>query len=277
MAGLHAFIEDLLPGTVAAVVGVPFDRNASFRRGSGLAPARIREALFSESANLCTEGGLDLGAEPRWMDAGDLDLSDPPSAFDEIERAVTHLLKHDVRVFSLGGDHSITYPIVRAHAGAYVSLNILQLDAHPDLYDELDGNRFSHAAPFARIMEDRLAARLVQVGVRTMTPHQQDQADKFGVEVVDMRDWHLDLLPAFDGPVYVSIDLDCLDPAFAPAVSHPEPGGFSTRDVIAILQRLKGRIVGIDLVEYNPDRDLMGLTGMTAAKLLKEGLARLLG
>jgi len=153
---------------------------------------------------------------------------------------------------------------------------ILQLDAHPDLYDELDGNRYSHACPFARIMEDELATRLVQVGIRTMTPHQREQAKRFGVEVVEMRNWHSGMAFRFEDPVYISLDMDCLDPAFAPGVSHHEPGGFSTRDVLEIIQGLRGNIVGADIVEFNPERDPGGVTAMVAAKFLKELLARML-
>ena len=109
-----------------------------------------------------------------------------------------------------------------------------------------------------------------------MTGHQREQAQKFGVEVKEMKDginW-LDSLE-FEGPVYLSLDLDCLDPAFAPGVSHHEPGGMTTRQVIDIIHRLKGKIIGADIVEYNPDRDLGSMTSMVAAKLLKEIIARI--
>ena len=91
-----------------------------------------------------------------------------------------------------------------------------------------------------------------------------------------MRDWSLDKLPVFAEPLYVSLDMDALDPAFAPGVSHHEPGGFSTRELLMILQRLQGNIVGADIVEYNPMRDVVGVTGMTAVKLLKELLVKML-
>jgi arginase family enzyme len=153
---------------------------------------------------------------------------------------------------------------------------VLQLDAHPDLYDELDGNRYSHACPFARIMEEGLAGRLLQVGVRTSTPHQREQARRFGVEVVEMRDWRPGHPLRFDGPLYVSLDLDCLDPAFAPGVSHYEPGGFSVRELLAIIRDLPVPPVGADIVELNPRRDPEGVTAAVGAKLLKEILARML-
>ncbi|MEQ9592267.1 MAG: arginase family protein, partial [Cyclobacteriaceae bacterium] len=133
-----------------------------------------------------------------------------------------------------------------------------------------EGNKYSHACPFARIMEEGLASRLMQVGIRTMNDHQYAQAKKFGVEVIEMKDWKSDLQYEFDGPVYISLDMDAIDPAFAPGVSHFEPGGFTTREIISILQRVKGNVVGADLVEYNVTRDPTGVTGMLAGKLFKE-------
>jgi arginase family enzyme len=153
---------------------------------------------------------------------------------------------------------------------------VVQLDAHPDLYDEFEGDRLSNACPFARIMEEGRVRRLVQVGIRTMNGPQRNQAERFGVEVVEMKDWPPQLTPGVEGPVYVSLDLDVFDPAFAPGVSHPEPGGLSTREVIAFLQRLPGPVVGADLVELNPACDPGGGTARVAAKLAKELLARLL-
>jgi agmatinase len=275
MTNLDRRIEGIDPGTVV-VLGVPFDANASFLRGPARAPVRIREGLHSPSSNLWTENGIDLGAG-GWRDLGDLDLPERESAFAEIELGIGRLLAHDLRVVTLGGDHSITYPILRAYAEAHPGLSILQLDAHPDTYDELDGNRYSHACPFARIMEEGLASRLVQVGIRTMTGHQREQAERFGIEVFEMRRWQRATEVAFEGPVYLSLDIDCLDPAFAPGVSHYEPGGMSTRDVLDLIHGLGGDLVGADVVEYNPERDPQGITRMVAAKLLKEILGRMLG
>jgi len=262
-------LERVSPGDLV-LIGVPWDENSSFLRGAALAPPRIRQALHSGETNLCAEDGADLGREPRWLDLGDLGLGSGGVAFEQIEAAMASLLQRGARVQSLGGDHAITYPIVRAYGAKYSGLTILHLDAHPDLYDEFEGSRLSHACPFARILEEKLAARLVQVGVRTMNPHQRAQAERFGVEVIDMRRWLPGLELDLDGPLYVSIDLDVLDPAFAPGVSHHEPGGLTVRDVLRLLQRLRAPVVGADIVELNPHRDLVGCTAMVAAKLLKE-------
>jgi agmatinase len=180
------------------------------------------------------------------------------------------------RLLSLGGDHSVAYPIIKAHAERHEGLNILHIDSHPDLYDDQGMGPFSHGCPFARVMETGLIRRLVQVGIRTMNAHQQAQADRFGVEVVDMVRWQPDMAFAFDGPVYLSLDLDALDPAFAPGVSHHEPGGLSTREVISLINRFEGQLVGADIVELNPHRDPYGMTAMVAAKFVKEIGARLL-
>ena len=170
----------------------------------------------------------------------------------------------------------MTYPAVRAVARAHGPLTILHVDAHSDLYDVFEGDRYSHACPFARIMEEGLATRLVQVGIRTMNRHQRDQADRFGVEVIDMPAWLAGTRPRTSGKVYLSIDLDGLDPAFAPGVSHHEPGGLATREVLSLVQQLDGDLVAADVVEYNPRRDIGGLTATVAAKIVKEVAGRMM-
>jgi arginase family enzyme len=125
-------------------------------------------------------------------------------------------------------------------------------------------------------MENGLANRLIQVGIRTMNAHCRAQTARFGVEVIEMKDFAADRVPIPDAPLYISIDLDALDPAFAPGVSHHEPGGLSTRELISVLQRLRGPVIGADIVEYNPTRDTNGMTATVAAKLVKE-VASLIG
>ncbi len=268
-------VDSVEPGTVA-ILGVPSDENSSFMRGPALAPPRIREVLYSGSSNLCAENGADLGSEARLKDLGNLALDSGTIALEQIESAISALVERGAYALSLGGDHAITYPIVRAYARRYPGLSILHLDAHADLYDEYEGNRYSNACPFARIMEENLAARLVQVGIRTMNPHQRSQAERFGAEVIDMQCWQPGFQAAFQGPIYLSLDMDALDPAFAPGVSHHEPGGLSTREVVGLIQGLQVPIVGADIVEFNPQRDPVGITAMAAAKLLKEIAAQML-
>ncbi|HET8887528.1 MAG TPA: agmatinase family protein [Candidatus Angelobacter sp.] len=254
-----------------SLLGVPFDANSSFLRGPALAPRLIREALYSDSSNLWTEDGIDLGRTGAIHDVGDLELPESSiPAFAAIEAAVWRTLGLGHPLISLGGDHSITYPIIKGFRPRWPELTILHFDAHPDLYDELGGKKHSHACPFARIMEEKLARRLVQVGIRTMNGHQTEQAKKFGVEVITMRELERFADLKLEGPLYISFDVDVLDPAFAPGVSHYEPGGMSVREVLSCIQSLPGPLVGADIVEYNPTRDLHNQTAMVCAKVLKE-------
>ncbi len=263
-----------------ALLGVPYDASSSFQRGPAEAPPLIRRALHSPASNLWTEDGTNLGADGALADAGDVTLTDPDERSErtrgEIEAAVAALLAQGARPLVLGGDHSITYPVLRAFHRVHPRLSILHVDAHPDLYDEFEGDRYSHACPFARIMEEGLATRLVQVGIRTMNGHQAQQARRFGVEVIEMRALEEPLRLSFDTPLYVSFDLDALDPSFAPGVSHREPGGLSARQAIALIQGIAAPLVGADVVEFNPRNDPAGITAPVAAKLVKELAARLL-
>lgn len=272
-SGLSAF--DAAPGMVA-VLGIPSDVRSSFLKGAAEGPAKVRQVMVAGGGNLCTEDGLDLGGDPLFGDAGDFEIQVIAGMDAGIEESVKSLLDREVKVVSIGGDHAITLPVVRAYAKAHEGINLLHLDAHPDLYDEYEGGRESHCCTFARVMEEGLVGRLVQVGIRASTPHQQEQARRFGVEVVTADDLSSSGLPELSGPLYVSIDMDVLDPAFAPGVSHPEPGGMSTREVIRLVKGLKVPVVGADIVELNPSRDCSDITAMAAFKLLKEVAAVML-
>jgi agmatinase len=257
------------------LLGVPYDAHSSFLRGPAEAPAAIRRALNCGSANWATELGATVDpASGLWTDLGDLSLPEEVEpALSLIEEAAATAIADGSPLLSLGGDHLVTWPLVRAVAARNPGLTIVHFDAHPDLYDELDGDRFSHACPFARIMEEGLAERLVQFGIRTMTEHQRQQVDRFGVEVHELRSWD-GRLPKLSGPVYVSVDIDVLDPAFAPGISHHEPGGMSTRQLLDSLHQLKPgddiQLVGADVVEVNPRRDVHDMTAMVGAKLTRE-------
>jgi arginase len=270
-------LAEVQPGDVV-LLGVPWDRHSSFLRGPALAPPVIRATLHNGASNLCAENGYDLGEGPRWRDLGDIVVpaGDDEEALQVITETSSGVIARGARLLSLGGDHAVSFPLLRAHGRAYPNLTVLHIDAHPDLYDELDGDHISHACPFARALEEGLIGRLVQVGIRTLNPHQRAQAARFGVEIVEMRDWRPDLDLRLTGPLYLSLDLDALDPAFAPGVSHHEPGGFTTREVLGIIQRLPAPLVGADLVELNPVRDSTGITAALAAKLVKEISVQLL-
>jgi agmatinase len=269
------FRPDDIRAASVTLLGLQVDENSSYLKGTAQAPARIREALFAGSSNSYAEDGTEVLSNLTFSDAGDLAPGPGEAGAQAIENAVRTIFERSGHPLCLGGDHSVTYPIVKAFAARYSELSVLHLDAHPDLYDAFEGNRFSHASPFARILEAGLVKRLVQVGIRTMNLHQKEQAERFGVEVVAMRDVAPDLRLEFATPLYVSIDLDVLDPAYAPGVSHYEPGGMSVRDLLGILERTRGQVVGADVVELNPLRDPAGITAFVAAKLVKELAARM--
>jgi len=253
------------------LLGVCSDANSSMLRGAAEAPPLIRAALFGESSNPTAETGINLADDPRVADLGDLTPGPGVEGHAAIEVRVAAIAAAGGMPLVLGGDHSITYPAVRGLAREHGPLTILHFDAHPDLYDEYGGNRLSHASPFARIMEEGLARRLVQVGIRTLNAPQRRQAARFGVEIHEMRSFDVASFdPDLTAPAYLSFDLDALDPAFAPGVSHFEPGGLSVRDVLSIVHRVRTPLVGADVVEYNPRHDHFGMTAMVAAKLAKE-------
>ncbi|XP_061355893.1 arginase-like [Gastrolobium bilobum] len=276
-------------GAVAtsSLLGVPIGHNSSYLEGPAFAPPFIREAIWCASANSTTEEGKDLADARVLSDVGDVPIQelrdcgvDDEILMNVVGESVKLVMEQDpLRPLVLGGDHSISYPVVRAISeklGGQV--DILHLDAHPDIYDKFEGNYYSHASSFARIMEGGYARRLLQVGIRSINIEGREQGKKFGVEQYEMRtfskDRHfLENLKLGEGVkgVYISIDVDCLDPGYAPGVSHHESGGLSFRDVLNILQNLKGDIVGGDVVEYNPKRDTAtGLTAMVAAKMVRE-------
>ena len=254
------------------IQGIQYDAKSSYQQGPKLAPPLIREALNSGSMNLFAENGVSIGSD-LVEDKGDFEIVD----YFDIEKITKVQLEKGNKVFTVGGDHSITYPIIKAHQERYPKLDILHIDAHADLYDNYEGDPYSHACPFARIMENGLAVRLVQVGIRTLNTHQAEQAEKFGVEIHQMRKLDLNKIQKFDNPLYISLDMDGFDPAFAPGVSHHEPGGLSSRQVIDLIQRIDAEVVGADIVEYNPNRDFQNMTAFLAAKMMKEIIGKMLG
>jgi arginase len=255
--------------TKIVIQGFPFDERSSFLRGPAKAPPLIRRHYRSDANNFFAENGVDTSAVDL-VDLGDFVVGD----LMEIA-PISSANAANASLITLGGDHSITYPVLKGLREHFAKIDILHFDAHPDIYDELYGDRLSHACPFARIMEEGLADRLVQVGIRTATKHQREQIARFGVECHEMKDFADFEMPVFENPLYISIDLDALDPAFAPGVSHHEPGGLSTRELLDILYSLDTEIIGADIVEYNPERDVGDITGALAGKLLRELIGKM--
>ena len=255
-------------------LGIPSDSNSSYRRGCALGPAAIRRVWrhYEKFGNSATECGFEIGRDLFVDDLGDVTIVEAEGDHAEIAR-VAAAAARDAPLLSFGGDHAVTFPLVEGLASVHGPLQLLHFDAHPDLYHDYEGNPRSHASPFARIMERGLARRLVQVGVRTSNAHNREQARRFGVEAVECTQFAPERVPIPEGPLYVTIDLDALDPAFAPGVSHPEPGGLSVRDVIGVLARIHTRIVGADIVELNPTQDIRDATALVCVKLAKELMA----
>lgn len=256
------------------LLGLAWDASSSYSRGPALAPAVINALLLSDASSPYSLSGISI--EDCLADRRSPALpEDAEQARAVISNAVAKILEADMRPLSLGGDHSVTYPILRAMAERHGPLNILHIDAHPDLYDSLNGDRFSHACPFRRAVEDGCVNRLVQVGIRSATPEQRAFANDRGILMLEAGEWDRISYAELVDPLYVSVDLDGIDPAFAPGVSHLEPCGLSSREAISLLGKITVAPVGADIVELNPERDIGLLTAHLACRLVKELAAKM--
>jgi len=250
-------------------MGIPYDEKSSFQKGASQGAHLIMQTIKSEANNSFSENGSNTF--DHFEDLGQCSISD----YWDIEKAVLAGLNTHPKLLILGGDHSVTYPTIRAYRKKEHQFDILHFDAHSDLYDSFMGDPYSHACPFARIMEEGLTRRLVQVGIRTQTDHLRDQVQRYGVEVIEMKDFDRNTVILFNNPVYISIDMDGFDPAFAPGVVHQEAGGLSSRDVIHMIQTLEVPVIGADIVEFNPIHDVSNTTAVLCAKLVKELVSKM--
>lgn len=273
------FSDESDPTLPLAFAGLPCDSQSSFRRGAAGGPARIREAYDGRCYNATTELGIDLAG--LVSDVGDwLPAAEWTHTMDDYRLRASELLTGEAVPFFAGGDHAVTMPLVQALAVLDEPVHVVQLDAHPDLYPELDGDRWSHACVGARILEMDHVASLTQVGIRTLNQPQ--------LEVARRHVGRLTILEAREAPfrpsdlshipegaaVYLTVDLDAFDPAFAPGVSHPVPGGLGSRQVLGLIQEAPWRLAGMDAVEVNPDLDSGDRTAVLAARLLHEAMGR---
>lgn len=257
-----------------ALLGAPHDAGSSFRPGAGLGPKAIRDMAASLSP--CDERGEDLSRLAA-VDAGDLSLpGTAPQAYQRIEEAVGRIVDGGAVPIVLGGDHAVTVPAFTAVAKRHRGISLLYLDAHPDLYPEYDGDPYSHACVVHRILElDGVdGSRVTQVGIRASTPAQREAAAAAGVRTVHA--WEVDGFSyQASGPLYLSVDIDVLDPAHAPGCGNPVPGGLSTRRLFDLLHALGGvELVGMDVVEVNPLLDPSGVTALAAVRVVTEILGR---
>ncbi len=277
-----------LAGVDVAIVGVPFDSGTSYRSGARFGPRQIRAAslLLWGYHNPLAVKPLDV---LNVIDYGDVDVI-PPSIVDtmhHIEAEVGALVQAGVTVLALGGDHSISLPLLRAHARRYGPLGVVHFDSHPDTWEtEFGGRPYSHGTPFRRALEEGLIdpARYIQVGLRGPTSGAADwqQARDLGIRVITLDEAAALGVPAVvaaiqataRGPVYVTLDIDAADPAFAPGTGTPEVGGFTSHQLLQLVRGLKGlNLVGFDLVEVSPPFDHAEITAILAANLAFEFLA----
>jgi agmatinase len=257
--------------------GLPEDSQSSFRRGSRDSPTRIRQAYDGTCYNSTTESGVDLADQIA-------DLGDLPSHHSWERTAQSYcafaqaLLRAGQIPFFAGGDHAVTVPIGESLAVLGEPVHLIQLDAHPDLYPEFEGSRSSHACTASRLLEMDHIASVTQIGIRTMNAVQARHAERFAgrLHIFFARDWREDLplLPHIPSgaSVYLTVDVDAFDPAFAPGVAHPVPGGLTPRPVLNFVQKAAWKLVGMDIVEANPELDVNDQTAILAARLLHEGM-----
>jgi agmatinase len=267
-----------------ALVGVPFDGGTTYRPGTRFGPRHVREqSVLIRPWNPVL--GINPFAKHRIADYGDFSVN-PLSiqdTFQRVEEQMAPLMKAETRVAAVGGDHSLSLPLLRATTKKYGPVAVIQFDAHNDLWDEYFGCKLSHGTPFRRAIEEGLIREqsFLQVGLRGQVYSSEDFefAKEHKVEMITAEEFHAhgmklfrEKLQAFHGkPVYVTLDIDCVDPAFAPGTGTPQVGGFSSAQMVELVRGLRGlKLVGCDLVEVSPPYDNGAITSLLAANLLYE-------
>lgn len=292
-AGIKTFfrlpVAPVDSGYDVGLVGVPFDGGASYRPGARFAPSKVREVSSLGR-------GYHMTRELNWVErlkVADLgDVAAVPVSGEEtyrrIEAFFDALMAHDKRFIAVGGDHSTTLPVLRAVARKHGRLNIIHFDAHLDTYPAAWGQEYHHGAFMRHVIDEGLAdpARVLQIGIRgpLATGDDLEFTRVNGVTVTTVDDLRIGGLEAFiarlpafpDGPTYITFDIDCLDPAFAPGTGTPVPGGLTTYEVQRILRALKiGNLVGGDVVEVSPPYDVSDITALAAVDVMFEMLAQM--
>ncbi|MEK7385616.1 MAG: agmatinase, partial [candidate division NC10 bacterium] len=272
-------------GLDVALLGIPYDGGSSYRTGARFGPRAVRE-----QSSLIRPWHPVLKVHPferlRVADCGDVDVA-PISierTYAAIERRVAAIVEQGAVPVSVGGDHSVTLPILRVLARRHGPVGLVHFDAHPDTWDEYFGSKFFHGTPFRRAVEEGLLdpRRMIQVGIRGPLYSADDFAfhDRHGIEVIRIESvkeqgtaWVGERFGRLrGGPVYCSFDIDAVDPAYAPATGTPEVGGLSSYEALALVRALAGvTLVGADVVEVSPQFDGPGqITSLLAANLIFE-------
>ncbi|MFN4190997.1 MAG: agmatinase [Pseudothermotoga sp.] len=257
------------------ILGAPLDQTTSFRPGTRMAPRRIRELSYGLEDY---SPYLDLSLNDRYFcDIGDIEMpfGNPHKALDLIEKATKKIVEDEKIPLFIGGEHLITYPIVKQIAAKYPRLKVVHFDAHADLRDTFFGEKFSHATVLRRVCECIENKHLYQFGIRSGVKEEfefaKSHTNTFPFKVRDPFMKALDELKGF--PIYITFDIDVLDPAFAPGTGTPEPGGCNSQEIFEVIQRFgELHIVGFDLVEVSPMTDHSERTCILAAKIIREVL-----
>ncbi len=269
------------------VLGLPWDASSSFRRGAAEGPTYIRHATSGQLYNAYTETGRNIASTWQIFDMGDAPISniDAMEARTIVSNQISKHNRHGMRFFFLGGDHLSTYFTFTALKKIQkLRLGLIYIDAHPDLYEHYEGNPYSHACVVKRIIDETNIEpeSIIQVGIRSPTPEQLEYANSVGIKTVSTKDIIQNgpltaaetvksYIPNYIEGVYLSIDLDVLDPAYAPGVGNPEPAGLTTRELIELIHGLQGiKIHSFDIVELCPKFDPSGISALASAKLIKE-------
>ncbi len=264
-----------LDASRAVLFGAPMDFTVTYRPGSRLAPSRVREA-----SDVLEEHSLALGedlADHPFFDAGDVSLAwgNVSASLEAIGRVAREVVRGGRIPLMIGGEHLVTWPVVDAVADTHPDLVILHFDAHADLRGDYMGEKMSHATAIRLCAEKLPPRRVYQFGIRSGTADEvayaRERTNFFPGEV--LRPLREALQNLGDAPIYVTIDIDVVDPAFAPGTGTPEPGGVSSGEIIQAVHLLRGRrVVGFDVVEICPPMDHSERTAILGAKLLREAI-----
>ncbi|SDQ85258.1 agmatinase [Quadrisphaera sp. DSM 44207] len=268
-----------------AVLGVPFDSGVSFRPGARFGPSHVRESSRLLRPYNPVQGVLPFAAQ-QVVDASDVAVNpfDIPSAVREVQAAALDLTSGGGRLVTIGGDHTIALPLLRAVAERHGPVAVVHFDAHLDTWDTYFGEPYTHGTPFRRASEEGLldTSACAHVGIRGPLYSDQDLVEDgvLGFQVVGAEEtedigWRgvVERVRARvgDRPVYVSLDIDVLDPAFAPGTGTPEAGGLTSRELLQVLRSFADlRLVGADVVEVAPAYDHAQITGVAASHAVYE-------